>query len=308
MRRIVLSGVPHRADGRLRPFGRCVQLLLLGLLLAACTPMELAPITPAPTGHKQPGQVIWHDLVTDDVESAKQFYGQLFGWRFEEHGRYTLILNDGIPIAGIVPDKKGAAGYERSCWVVCLSEANVDDVAGLVERIGGQVIKGPGEIANRGRYLVVRDPLGAPLVLMHSATGDPMPSDPPIGGWLWDELWTSDIEAAVSFYQSLGDYAAQQVNPDEDEIGYWVLMTDDRWQAGITAVPFEGMPSQWVPVIRVADPAAVTAAAAELGGRVVITPDHPLSGGSVSLIEDPLGGLVMVQSWQPEESSDKEQR
>ncbi|MDD3620729.1 MAG: VOC family protein [Desulfobulbaceae bacterium] len=307
MRRIVLSGAPHRADWLLRPLGQGIPMLLLGLLLAACTPMELAPITPEPSGHRQPGQVIWHDLVTDDVESAKRFYGQLFGWTFEEHGRYTLILNDGSPIAGIVPDKKGAAGPERSCWVMCLSEDNVDGVARLVERIGGQVVKGPGEIARRGRYLVVRDPLGAPLVLMHSASGDPEPAVPPIGGWLWDELWTSDIEAAVIFYQSLGNYAAQQVNPDEDEIGYWVLMTDDRWQAGITAVPFEDMPPQWVPVIRVADPAAVTATAAELGGRVVITPDHPLGGGRVSLIEDPLGGLVMVQSWQPEESPDTEQ-
>jgi uncharacterized protein len=308
MQRTLLSSGQHRNGVRLSSLRPCgFPILLLGLFLVACSGTELAPITAAPTVPRQPGQVIWHDLVTDDVETAKQFYGQLFGWTFQEHDRSTLILNNGVPIAGIVPDKRRTEEPERACWVVCLATEDVDDDAFLAEKLGGRVMKGPADMANRGRYLVVMDPQGAPLVLMQSATGDPDRAEPPIGGWLWNELWTSDIDAALTFYQFLGNYAAQIVNAEEGEVGYWILMADEQWQAGVTMVPFENMPPQWVSVIRVADPVAVTDRVPALGGRVVITPDHPLSGGSVALIEDPLGGIVMVQSWHPEESADKEQ-
>src|SRR5215510_8485289 len=30
------------------------------------------------------GRFVWHDLLTKDVNAAKRFYGELFGWRFED--------------------------------------------------------------------------------------------------------------------------------------------------------------------------------------------------------------------------------
>jgi hypothetical protein len=40
--------------------------------------------------------------------------GQLFGWTFKQQGRYTVVLNDGQPIAGMVdvrsrPESSGKA-------------------------------------------------------------------------------------------------------------------------------------------------------------------------------------------------------
>lgn len=284
------------------PGAQCKSLaILLVLLLTACTPMRLTPVTTAPTERQQPGQVVWHDLLTDDVDAAKQFYGQLFGWTFEQHDSYTLVLNEGIPIAGIVTEspEKGAL---RASWVVYLSSTNVDRDVRMVEENGGKVVQQPAEMVNRGRYVIVNDPQGAPLILLHSASGDPQPAEPAIGGWLWDELWTWDTDVALAFYQPLGDYTVQQVNPEgEDE--YWVLMTDKHWQAGITTVPFINVPPQWVPVIRAADPAAVAERVPSLGGKVLLKPDNPLCGGDLALIEDPSGGIVMVESWQAEELS-----
>jgi uncharacterized protein len=306
MQKTLLS-VKRRPGERLRALRFGLSMLLLGVFCAACSSTKLAPISAAPPVNREPGRVIWHDLVTDDVETARQFYGRLFGWTFREHDRYTLILNDGVPIAGIVPDKGEREEPERACWVVSLSTEDVEADVLLAEKLGGKVMKGPADLAGRGRFLVVMDPQGAPMVLMQSTTGDPDRAEPPIGGWLWNELWTSEVDAVLEFYQSLGKYEALRVNAEEEEIGYWVLTTDERWQAGVTIVPFENMPPQWVSVVRVDDPAAVAKRVPELGGRVAMTPGHPLSGGSVALIEDPVGGIVMVQSWEPEESPDKEQ-
>ncbi|MBL8739935.1 MAG: hypothetical protein JNK04_02540, partial [Myxococcales bacterium] len=33
------------------------------------------------TINNQSGRIIWHELLTNDVESAKGFYGELFGWK-----------------------------------------------------------------------------------------------------------------------------------------------------------------------------------------------------------------------------------
>ena len=35
----------------------------------------------------EPGSFVWHDLLTKDVAGAKRFYGELFGWRFEDTKR-----------------------------------------------------------------------------------------------------------------------------------------------------------------------------------------------------------------------------
>lgn len=288
-------------------FQRYYLLAVVVLLSTACSPLQLNPITPTPTGQHHPGQVVWHDLLTDNVGVSKRFYGQLFGWTFQNIDRYTVVLNDGVPIAGMVSDAEASKSLERSWWIIYVSIEDVDDTAKWVEAFGGQVIKGPGKMTDRGHYAMIKDSQGAPLMLLHSATGDPIPADPALNSWLWNELWTSDADAALEFYQPLGGYAADLVSSEENEDPYWVLVTDQRWQAGVTTAPFENIPPQWVPVVRVADPLAVADQVASLGGRVLIRPDHPLGNGDLALIEDPSGGIIMVESWDPDNLPTKEQ-
>jgi predicted enzyme related to lactoylglutathione lyase len=281
-------------------------LVMASFVFSACSSARLTPITRAANGVHQPGMVVWHDLLTRDVESAKRFYGRLFGWAFEQNERYTIVLNEGVAIAGMV-DTTAKKRLERAWWLAYLSVAEVDDNAEWVKENGGTVIKGPAEMVNRGRYVVIKDPQGAPLVLLRSASGDPVPAVPAMNGWLWNELWTSDTEAALEFYQLLGSYAADLVTAAENPNPYWVLVADQRWQAGITTVPFENIPPQWVPVVRVADPMAIADQVVPLGGRVLIRPDHPLGNGHLALIEDPSGAILMVESWAPESRPGKEQ-
>ena len=65
------------------------------------------PIVDPPTGKHTPGRFVWGDLVTSDVATAAEFYGEVFGWTFETYGgdddrdTYTLALADGLPIGGL---------------------------------------------------------------------------------------------------------------------------------------------------------------------------------------------------------------
>ncbi len=73
--------------------GLCVAIALLVasaavLVIGACSPnrvrVDLTPVSSTPTGVHNVGQFVWHDLVTDDMDQAKRFYGGLFGWQFED--------------------------------------------------------------------------------------------------------------------------------------------------------------------------------------------------------------------------------
>jgi len=276
------------------------SLALLLILQFGCARLELTPITQSPSGIHNQGQVLWHDLITDDIQAARSFYGDLLGWTFEENGQYTVVLNRDVPIGGMVEIQDELKEQKSGGWITYFSIPDIDGTAKWVLSVGGDILQGPGNMVNRGRYATILDPLGAPLVLLNSQNGDPERSDPPIGNWLWNELWTTDIETALQFYQELGGYAAQRVG-SEDMSPYWLLIdANNHYQGGITEIPFEKLPAQWVPVVRVADIMAITPRVTQLGGKVIVNTDHPLSDGSVALIKDPTGGIFMVESWNPE--------
>jgi predicted enzyme related to lactoylglutathione lyase len=55
---------------------------------------------------KQPhGMPSWADLMTDDPEAARAFYGALFGWTFDiggpESGHYTMCKTGAHNAAGL---------------------------------------------------------------------------------------------------------------------------------------------------------------------------------------------------------------
>lgn len=67
-------------------------------------------------GNTQPGKVVWHDLVTPDLEKARAFYAGLFGWQFEAlSDGYLLARNQGRPVAGLSARPWNSGGAFRCC-------------------------------------------------------------------------------------------------------------------------------------------------------------------------------------------------
>jgi predicted enzyme related to lactoylglutathione lyase len=188
----------------------------------------------------KPGKFVWVDLVTQDVEEAKAFYGSLFGWTFEDGARYTPVLRDGAPIAGLVPARDPKRGSE---WVVNLSVADVDRAAALVRERGGMVERGPVDAPDRGRLALVSDPEGALLLLVRAAGGDPPDEEPTVNGWLWRELWTHDADAAVDLYATLAGYEPETLELRGQP--YRVLKTGDVPRAGVVEAPPANAPPFW---------------------------------------------------------------
>src|SRR4051794_20042923 len=143
------------------------------------------------------GRFVWHDHVSDDPTKAKDFYSSLFGWGTEifRPGEfdYPMIISGGKGHGGFGQAQGGAPPH----W---MGHVQVDDVDAAAERAagaGGSVLAGPMDIPEVGRFAAIRDPQGAVFSLFTpndaaSSTGD--------GVFVWDELATSDAEAAKSFY------------------------------------------------------------------------------------------------------------
>ena len=280
-----------------------ILFVFICLSLTGCSKLNLTPVASPPTGVHHQGKFVWHDLLTNDVASAKDFYGELFGWSFKEQGRYTVVLNNGQAIAGIVNVRSKDSKEHTARWLASLSVPDVDQAAAFVKESGGIIHEGPVDMKNRGRGVLVSDPHGAQVLLLHSLGGDPVDTEPSMGSWLWVELWSKTPEDSVAFYEKLGGYRA--VQGDEGDSNYWFLWRD-KWRAGVRQIPFDGMEVRWIPTVRVNDTVLISERAEKLGGRVLVKPREVSIGGSAALIEDPVGGLLIVQNWPKQSSAEGE--
>lgn len=262
-----------------------VGLLALGMACASPSPPRLPPLTATPSQLATPGKFVWVDLVSGDVEASKSFYGELFGWTFREGERYTEVLRDGAPIAGLLSTQEPG---RRSEWVGSLSVPDVDRAAALVEERGGKIEREPVDASERGRLALVRDPEGALVMLLRASGGDPPDAEPPVGAWLWRELWSRDVKAATEFYVALAGYGVEVI--EHDGHPYHVLETGDVPRAGVFTAPEEVRP-QWLPYVRVNDPKGMAERAADLGGRIVMYDD------TAAVLVDPVGAPVGLQVW-----------
>ena len=123
------------------------------------------------------GRFNWNELMTNDINRAKQFYGQTLGWTFEPFpmpdGEYWIAkAADGSPTAGIMPmdpqDTESAPG-----WLSYVQVDNIEQTVSTVQAAGGTVLLDPLDIPNVGRIAVVEDPAGAVLGFLQPAAAQP---------------------------------------------------------------------------------------------------------------------------------------
>jgi predicted enzyme related to lactoylglutathione lyase len=206
-------------------------------------------------------------------------------------------------IGGMIDQNLLSTDADISQWVVLMSVEDIDAAIQHVEAADGKVFSPPVDLADRGRMAVVSDPQGALLSLLETRGGDPLDSaEADIGGFLWNELWTSDVEAASRFYQGLANFQAKDraVKLEAGDASYRLMKVDGVARVGILPNPVPGLIPVWTTYIRVADAAeleAIVARVEDLGGSLLLAPQDRAIGGRVALIADPSGAGVAIQTW-----------
>lgn len=278
---------PAKPDrNRAHSFVYVAVALLLGAACATTPDLpRLPPVSREATQAVRPGKFVWGDLVSQDVAASKAFYGALFGWTFSDDGRYTTVFNQGVPIAGIVAARDPNRGTE---WIGNVSVADVDRAASTFVQYGGRIETGPIDAPDRGRIALVSDASGAVMLLVRAASGDPPDAHPVIGGWLWWELWTHDVDGAMNLLMGVAGYQRETV--EFRDAPYRVLRDRKVRRAGIIEAPPEVLPT-WLPYFRVADTAASVDQAVALGARLIEENDR------AAILVDPNHAEFAIGTW-----------
>jgi len=271
---------------------------LLWLLTGCAGITSLPAVTNPPTNNHNQGQVVWRDLATPDVARAKAFYGQVFGWTFEDKGKgkdlYSVIMHNGKAIGGIVP--MANVENQRGEWICSFSSPSVATDAAKIATKGGKILGEPMALNGRGMQAVVTDPQGAVFGLLRSESGDPALGTPAAeGGWLYTELWAKDAEAAKQFYTETFGYITKMEM--RTEVPYWGFFHEDTYCAGLIQNPMENTRSHWVPYIKVSDPEMMTRKAEQAGAKVLLAPTEKVRKGSVAFLLDPTGAPFVIQQY-----------
>lgn len=282
--------------------------IVLAVILAGCATVniDLPSITDAPTNERHAGKVVWHDLLTNTPAESRKFYGELFGWDFEKPGidigiggdsAYMLIRHDGQLIGGMVDTNALGRDENISQWITVLSVGDVAAATQTAVGSGGNLLREPTELASRGTLAIVEDPSGAVFALLQTKGGDPADREPAVNGFLWDELWTDNVDVAASFYTEVVGFEHENREIEETGATYHLFKADEKPRAGVLVNPFGDVPPVWVNYLRVEDPSAITARVEALGGDILLAVQPRDIGGKVAFIAGPSGAGIALQTW-----------
>jgi predicted enzyme related to lactoylglutathione lyase len=117
--------------------------------------------------YKTHGAFSWSELMTSDPKAACDFYGKLFGWKFENMdmgtGPYHVVKVGETSVAGVMGKPPGVPADMPSMWGSYVTVSNLDETVATVKRLGGGILMEPMEVKTVGRMAVIRDPQGAAL-------------------------------------------------------------------------------------------------------------------------------------------------
>ena len=255
------------------------------------------------------GSFVWYELMSPDPDGSARFYGAVVGWRGVSDAEPGAAMDhrmiertEGGNAGGVMRlTDEMARGGTRPCWLGYLSVGNVDAAVAAIEGDGGQALV-PAFDLEVGRIAMVADPQGAPFYVMtprppegrEGMSSDVFSTDRP-QHVRWNELRTSDPEAAIAFYgKHFGIERSGEM--DMGEMGAYRFISKAGTTIGaVMQRPKEVPVSAWGFSIGVDDIDRAADAVKAGGGRTLRGP-HEIPGGEFTLDgTDPQGapfGLV----------------
>jgi uncharacterized protein len=238
-----------------------------------------------------PGSFSWAELPTSDVDGAKRFYGELFGWDYDDQpmpgdaGAYTLAMLNGKQVAALFPAREGMPTF----WNSYVTVESADSTATRASDLGGTLMAEPFDVMEAGRMAIIQDPTGAVFSVWqpHGSIGATWVNGP--GALSLNQENTSDPETAQRFYSELFGWRFEDVSSEETR--YWGIYNRERLNGGMMGLPPGGeMPSHWLVYFGSED---VDADAERLGGlgAQVMVPPTDVPGGRFLVAQDPQGAI-----------------
>ncbi|MDQ1495598.1 MAG: uncharacterized protein QOG69_2081 [Actinomycetota bacterium] len=235
------------------------------------------------------GKFVWHEQVSSDPKQAQDFYTQLFGWETEVfkpgEADYPMISSGGQSHGGF---GKAMGGAPPPHWLSHVRVENVDETIEKAKSAGGKLTAGPFEMGEVGRIAILSDPQGA-FISAYEPQGETQGAE---GVFVWDELGTTDVDAAQRFYTEVFGWTVTEMGAEFG--GYRIFNRGETGVAGMMTLPDDSLQPNWQPYVAVADPDATTAKAKELGGSALAEPMDVPTVGRIAVLRDPQGATFGI--------------
>ncbi|MFF7155593.1 VOC family protein [Streptomyces sp. NPDC008139] len=244
------------------------------------------------------GAPCWADVSLPDLAAGQRFYGELFGWTFEDQGEqfghYTLAKLDGKNAAALMGKMDESM---PTAWGIHLATADAAKTAAKITEAGGHVVFGPDEIGDTGVLVGAVDPGGSffGAFQLRGHPGFDVVNVP--GAYCWAENHTRDAAAVDAFYETVFGYDGVQVG-DGVHFDYkvWSRPGDPEGQLAGRMNSASGggdEPPAFQVYFVVADCDAAADTVGRLGGRVVMGPeDSPF--GRMAVVADDQGARFAI--------------
>jgi uncharacterized protein len=249
------------------------------------------------------GRFVWYELLTTDPKAAITFYSDVVGWKNQpfEGSDYTMWVGSQGPLGGVtlLPEtakQMGAPPY----WQANVEVANVDETVAKVKQLGGQVYVTE-DVPNVGRFAVIADPQGAVIAVFTPASDMKSHDVAQPGEFSWHELYTTDHEAAFSFYQQIAGWE-RLGEFDMGAMGKYLLWGRGGKQLGGMMTKPKDMktpdgrdvPPSWMFYVTTGDLDAALERAKTGGARVLNGPMDVPGGQRIVQLMDPQGAAFAL--------------
>lgn len=119
----------------------------------------------------EPNAYSWNELLTKDVDAAKRFYGDVFGWEFNgmdmgPMGMYWVIKGGEGGMGGLMGRPPNLPAQVPDHWVVYFMTDDIDAKVAATSAAGGSAMFGPEAIPGVGMVAVLADPQGGEFALL----------------------------------------------------------------------------------------------------------------------------------------------
>lgn len=128
-----------------------------------------------------PGAPNWVELTTRAVAESQRFYGEVFGWVFNQvqmgdHNYFQISTANGEAVGGLMPMEGDMWPADvANHWMLYFGVADTDKAAEVVAENGGTVCVPPTTIPP-GRFAVVQDGQGATFSILTPRNDAPVSS------------------------------------------------------------------------------------------------------------------------------------
>jgi predicted enzyme related to lactoylglutathione lyase len=272
-----------------------------------------------------PGVPCWTDTSQPDPQAAVQFYGDLFGWEFEDSmpegsdGSYYIGRIRGGDVAAVGSQPAGAGAgvmWNTYVWV-----DSADDTAAKARDAGGTVLVEPFDVMDAGRMAVLSDPEGAVFCAWQAKNHRGAKIVNEHGSVNFNGLATRDPDGARAFYGAVfgwrtlrlpagemwslpgyGDHL-EESNPGLCEQMAAMGAPDGFIDVVAALTPIAAddatTPAHWSVTFAVDDADAAAERVAALGGEVLAGPmDAPWT--RIAVVKDPQGATFVIGQFVPE--------